>query len=285
MGRFLLIAGFIFSSWGLWAQSFEVSGLTESYKGSIGELIHAPLKFKNTSDKAVILIFRRIETQIGSSQKNYYCIDKNCFDQRSETYSVKIEPGETLENFSIGLEAGLTEGFSTVKYSVFNKSNPSEVSQFELNFIVEGRREKSNIYSSQFITLHDVYPNPVTSSARLDYTLHTEQLKAKIIVHNILGSPLSEYELPFHQNTLKLDADQLTTGIYFYTLYINNEGVVTRKLMVKNKLLSLADFGKYSVLDLPVLMLYLRAYAESNTCRCTCFSAFYCLFVQQIQEN
>jgi len=233
MRRFLLATGFYLVCWGLSAQNFEIAAPEDSYKGSIGELIQAPLIIKNTSDKAIILILKKVETQIGSSQKNFFCPDNNCLDQRTETCTVKIEPGETLANFSIGLEAGLTEGFSLVKYAVHNKSNPNEITLLELNFTVEGKREKNSIYASQFITIHDVYPNPVTTTARIDYDIHHERFKAKIIIHNILGSALSAYELLPGQNSVKIEAETLNTGIYFYTLYVNNEGVMTRKLMVK----------------------------------------------------
>jgi hypothetical protein len=215
------------------AQNFELSGLQDSYRGSIGDLIRAPLLLKNNSEKTITLIIRKVETQIGSTQKNYFCIDHNCLDQRTEDYIIKIEPGQTLQNFAIGLEAGLVEGFSAVKYVIYNKSNLTESRQFELNFIVEGKPEKSNIYSSRFITIHDVYPNPVIDRANIDYQLHNEEVKTKIVIHNILGNALTEYELPYSETKVKILADQLSAGIYFYTLYIDNEGVMTRKLIVK----------------------------------------------------
>src|SRR5688572_19298476 len=215
------------------AQNFELSGLQDSYRGSIGDLIRAPLQLKNNSEKPITLIIRKVETQIGSTQKNYFCIDNNCLDQRTEDYIVKVEPGQTVQNFAIGLEAGLVEGFSAVKYIVYNKSNLSENKQFELNFIVEGKPEKSNIYSSRFITIHDVYPNPVIDRANIDYQLHSEEVKTKIVIHNILGNALTEYELPFSETKVKILTEQFSAGIYFYTLYIDNEGVMTRKLIVK----------------------------------------------------
>jgi hypothetical protein len=215
------------------AQSFELSGLQDSYKGSIGEVIHAPLLLKNTTEKPIILILRKIETQIGGTQKNYFCIDNNCQDPKTEDYILKIEPGQTIQNFSIGLEAGLVEGSSEAKYTIINKSNPAENRQIELNFLVEGKPEKSNIYSSRYITIHDVYPNPVTDHANIDYQLHREDVKTKIVIHNLLGNALTEYDLPYTETRVKIMADQLSAGIYFYTLYVENEGVLTRKLIVK----------------------------------------------------
>jgi hypothetical protein len=224
---FILISGV------LKAQNFELSTLQDSYRGSIGDLIRAPLQLRNTSEKSITLVIRKVETQIGGTQKSYFCVDNNCLDQRMEDYILKLEPGQTLQNFSIGLEAGLVEGFSAVKYLVYNKSNPAESRQFELNFMVEGRAEKSNIYTSRHITIHDVYPNPVTDRANIDYQLHNDEVKTKIVIHNILGNALTEYELPYSETKVKILTDQFSAGIYFYTLYIDNEGVMTRKLIVK----------------------------------------------------
>ncbi len=229
----LLLIGCVFICGVLNAQNFEISDVQDSYKGSIGDIIRAPLWFKNNTDKPITLILRKAEAQIGSTQKNFYCIDNNCIDHRNEDVILRIEAGQTLQNFSIGLDAGLVEGFSAVKYSIYNKSNPSEISSVELNFIVEGRPEKSSIYTSRFITIHDVYPNPITDHANIDYQLHNDRVKTKIVIHNILGNALSEYELSYADSKIKILADQFSAGIYFYTLYIDNEGVMTRKIIVK----------------------------------------------------
>ena len=60
-----------------------------------------------------------------------------------------------------------------------------------------------------------------------------DQIKAKIVVHNILGNIVGEYSLPSFENFVRVKTDDLSAGIYFYTLYIDNEGVMTRKLIVR----------------------------------------------------
>lgn len=233
MKRLLLLVGYVFLCGSLSAQSFEVSGVQDAYKGVIGDHIRSPLRIKNKTDKTITLVIRRVDTQIGTTQKSLFCPDNNCLDLRIEEYLLKIEAGQSMQNFSIGLEAGLAEGFSVVRYTIFNKSNPTESSTIELNYVVEGKSEKSDIYSSKYITIHDVYPNPVIDFANIDYKLHTDEVKTKIVIHNILGNTLTEYELPYLETSIKIPAEQLGAGIYFYTLYIENEGVMTRKLIVK----------------------------------------------------
>jgi len=81
--------------------------------------------------------------------------------------------------------------------------------------------------------LKDVYPNPIIDNAFVDYQILNEEVKAKIVLHNILGNIIEEYPLISSENKLKIRADGLNAGIYFYTLYIDNDGVITRKLVVK----------------------------------------------------
>ena len=214
-------------------QGFEIISLQESYKGTIGEMIKAPIRFKNTSDKSITLIIRKVSDEIGSTQKNFLCVDANCLDQRADDHIIKVEVGQTLSTVQVALEAGLVSGLSSVKYVVYNKSSPSQSIEFEVNFAVEERAEKQSIYTSKYITLKDVYPNPVVDLALVDYKILNDNIKAKIIIHNILGNNQGEYELSSFENLLRIPADNLNAGIYFYTLYINNEGVLTRKLIVR----------------------------------------------------
>jgi hypothetical protein len=67
----------------------------------------------------------------------------------------------------------------------------------------------------------------------VDYNIINDDIEAKIIIHNILGNAIEEYDLPAAENKVKIRAESMNAGIYFYTLYLDNEGVVTRKLIVK----------------------------------------------------
>jgi hypothetical protein len=44
---------------------------------------------------------------------------------------------------------------------------------------------------------------------------------------------MGEYELPSFESQAKILTGNLNAGIYFYTLYIDGEAVMTRKLIVK----------------------------------------------------
>ena len=220
------------SSW-VFGQGFEITPLQDSYSGVIGETIKVPLRFKNTSDKPITLIVRKVDEQLGSTQKKYFCIDNNCLDSKIEDYVVKVEPGQVTSNLYIALEAGLNQNASSLKYIAYNKFNPGHALDIDLNFNVEEKLTKANIYNSRHITLYDVYPNPAVEHANVAYKLASDQVKAKILVHNIIGNVIGEYTLSAFDSTVRIKTEDLNAGIYFYTLYVDNEGVMTRNLIVK----------------------------------------------------
>lgn len=233
MVRLLFVVCLLVSGLGLRAQSFEMTTAEETIEGNIGETLKAPLSFKNVSEKSVIIVIRRVSQQIGTTQKNYFCLDNHCLDSKVEDYTLRLEPNQSITNLQIALEAGLAHGSSSVKYIAFNKSNPAETYEFDLNFAVTEREESQVIFSSTDITLKEIYPNPVKDVAYIEYNVLDDRVKAKIRIHNILGNSLDEYPLSPTENRVKIRVDALTAGIYFYTLYLDNEGVITRKLILK----------------------------------------------------
>ncbi len=233
MRKFLWSVLLTFLASGLAAQSFEISEVQDLYKGYIGETVKVPLHFTNTTDKPLTLVIKRVSASLGGTQKNYFCLDNECLDQGVEELLIRLEPQESMEDLTIGLDAGLADGISSVKYHVFNRQNTTEGLQVDLHFAVEERSEKADIFTHPQIILHDVYPNPVVDYAYVNYNVLNDEVEAKIIIHNILGNSLDEYSLPSSENRVKIRAESLNAGIYFYTLYLDNEGVVTRKLIVK----------------------------------------------------
>jgi hypothetical protein len=234
MKRFLLLAMFLIPA-SLFGQGFEVVASQEAYKGLIGETVKAPVRFKNITDKPITLIIRKLNAQIGSTQRSFYCLANDCFDSKVEDYILRIEPGQTLSSFQVALEAGLVSGVSTLKYLVFNRLSPNATIEFDINFIVEEKPDKQTIYTSKDVTIKDVYPNPIVENAYIDYKLLNDQAKAKIIVHDILGNNVGEYPLSASETLVRIKTEGLASGIYFYTLYINDTAVTTRKIMMRRE--------------------------------------------------
>lgn len=217
------------------AQNFVIVEQSGTYKGSIGEQIFAPVRIKNLSDKPIQIAVKRIGQVIGTSQQSFICRGEECYEPEVNqlTLAGRIAPGEVSSDFRSVLESGLAAGFSTVKYLIYDRDNPADAIEYEVAYTVEDGVEKKIIFDSNDVRINDVYPNPVSEFAIVDYNLLDETVKAKIVIHNVLGSIIGEYELAYLETRLKIKTDTFNPGVYFYTLYIDNDGVMTRKLVVR----------------------------------------------------
>jgi Secretion system C-terminal sorting domain len=227
----LVLVGF---GWGVGhSQSFELVDKQDSYQGGVGQTVSIPLKIKNTTDKPQFYIFRKVQDDLGSSRKGYFCLEKNCLDPDIEEFSKRLEPGETLQNLNFTVETGFMTGLHLVKFEIFPRGLPAQMIEHVVSLAIEDRPAKARVFTSREITIHDVYPNPVSDQAFIEYSIHGEMVKAKVVIHNILGKLLGDFELPQNETKVKLQTEDLPSGVYFYTLYLNNEGVLTRKLIVR----------------------------------------------------
>jgi Secretion system C-terminal sorting domain len=215
------------------AQTFDLVDRTESYTSGISETIRIPIKIKNTSDKAQFYIIRLVGNDLSGTQKGYFCLDKTCLDPGATEFSKKIEAGQTLEGLHFFLETGLVTGQYPIKFEIFARGNIQTMVEHHVNVQIEEKQLKSTVFQSKDITVHDVYPNPVFDQAYIDYKLQNEAIKAKLVVHNILGSSMVSNDMPPSESRVKISADDLSPGIYFYTVYLDNIGVLTRKLIVR----------------------------------------------------
>jgi hypothetical protein len=91
------------------------------------------------------------------------------------------------------------------------------------------------LFSDDKISISSVYPNPASAFASIDYHLGGEANSAKIILCNVLGSVVGEYTLVKDARKLNISTMDLTSGVYFYSLYVDGKTLVTRKLIIKHQ--------------------------------------------------
>jgi len=229
-GLTLLLVIIVLSGFG---QSFELMDHQENFQATYGETLKIPIKIRNNTTKAQFYIIRKLQSDLNTTQKGYFCFDKTCLESGIEEFSKKVEAGETLQNFYYVLESGLQSGVGSVKFQVFTKGSSTDAMDYAVNFSIQEKGPKQIIYKSKDITIQDVYPNPVQDLAYMDYRIHNESITAKVIIHNILGLVIGELELSPLEDRVKIHSDEFVSGIYFYTVYVNNNGVLTRKLIIR----------------------------------------------------
>lgn len=98
---------------------------------------------------------------------------------------------------------------------------------------VKGPEEQ--LYSSDRITVSNVYPNPASDFAEFDYTIHSSIQDARVIFYNVLGSPVAEYALDKSDRKLHINTRELPTGMYFYQLAVEGKKVATKKMLIRHQ--------------------------------------------------
>lgn len=214
-------------------QSFEWVDRQETIQAGLGQSVKIPIRIKNTSDKPQFFTVRKAYGDLGTNQKGYFCLGDECSDPSVDQFTRRLDSGETLSNLYFVVETGLIATSNSMRFEVFPRGNPALTEDHSFTLSVDEKPGKSFVFQSKEITIHDVYPNPVSDQAYIDYRISSEYLKAKVVIHNILGSPVGNYELPADETRIKIQADEFTSGVYFYTVYLNNVGVLTRKLVVR----------------------------------------------------
>jgi len=213
------------------AQNFELVDRQDSYSAGFNQLVKVQLKIKNNSDKAQFYTIKKTRSDLGETQKGYFCLDSKCLEPSVTEFSKKVEAGETI-NLNFTVESGMQTASNNLKFEISPKGSTTEMIEHSVSLNVDERGSKS-IYQSRDLTINDIYPNPVQDQAIIDYKIYNEAIKVKIVVHNILGRAMDEYDLPADDSRIKMNVDDFAPGVYFYTVYINSNGVVTRKIMVR----------------------------------------------------
>jgi hypothetical protein len=91
------------------------------------------------------------------------------------------------------------------------------------------------MYSSDRLTVSNIYPNPAHDVAEIDYVMNSNVGSASITLLSILGAPVAEYTLDRTERKVRLQTRDLPTGYYFYQLSVEGVKVATKKLLVKHQ--------------------------------------------------
>ena len=82
-------------------------------------------------------------------------------------------------------------------------------------------------------TFSAAYPNPAASHVSFDYEIPQEVTNAEILVINLLGAVVAQSPLEGKYGTSRIDVSNLSEGIYFATLKLDNYTAFTQKVLVQ----------------------------------------------------
>ncbi|WPP52475.1 T9SS type A sorting domain-containing protein [Catalinimonas niigatensis] len=232
--KFFLPLIFFLYALSAYSQGFTLLNSQEEYFVQTGELHKSPLSIRNNSTKPLRLAVRVLDTDQETEELlASICADESCLD-RSGLLEIKtLEPGELFEGLSFHLKTSFEEVQGNIRFLFFDTDNPSNAIERSFKFHVQGEFPSGIMYQRPDLKVSNAYPNPIANTATIDYSLGSANNNARIIILNILGNQVLEHELPSNESSIKIPTDQLTNGVYFYTLQLNGKNVATKKMVVR----------------------------------------------------
>lgn len=191
---------------------------------------HYLVSVKNNSSSTKTYGLRRTDIVLNSGADAYFCFAGTCYVPAVTTSpnNITLNPGQVDVPTQIYYDENVAEGYSEVKYEIFDVNNPTDVFTFTFKYN-SGFATSVKSYASLFSSVSDVYPNPSASKAQIVVNSVVNN-NATVSISNALGSVVStkSLELLAGKNTISLDSENLTSGIYFATILSNNSKVVKK---------------------------------------------------------
>lgn len=147
--------------------------------------------------------------------------------------STDIHKNKPINEFYRSLLVTRSTAKATPK-STTTETTPTAASEARVGVEQEIRSE-DRMFSNERLSVSNIYPNPASEFAQVDYQFTGQVNEAKLILLNVLGSPIAEYELERNDRKVHIATRDLATGYYFYQLSLDGKKVATKKLLVRHQ--------------------------------------------------
>lgn len=220
------------------AQSLVITGDT-MFSGDASAQIEHHLDVKNISGSSINVICQKTNMSLPADLPtwggSYYCFAGACYPTSATSPSNVAVLGSgqqiTYTNSDGDAHSGYYKpegvaGIATVKYCFYDENNPTDETCVTITY--DCSETTSINETTAFNEVGDFYPNPANEMVYFNFKGSSATLK----LIDILGNEVKSIILS-EEGVQKLDLTDMTKGIYFGNLLVNDEVVSIKKLIVK----------------------------------------------------
>jgi hypothetical protein len=189
---------------------------------------------KNITASTKYYKLRRFDDVLNSGSDAFFCIGgANCYTPATYTSptTMTLTPNQTLASQSLSLllelDEGTTSGYSSIRYQIYNINDVNDVFTFTLKY---NQTVSVKEVSSLFSSVSSIYPNPAVNKAHINIVSSESVDNVMLSIINSLGSIVStkSIDLSVGKNTISIDSENLSSGIYFATISSNKTKIVKK---------------------------------------------------------
>lgn len=200
--------------------------------------LSAHLKIVNQTDKALAVFMKKIIHYQVDSTSNYFCLNPKCWPNADSTnIADSIPAGATDSSFVTHYdhffvyEKPIPPGLTSITYFFYDNTTLDHPvnAQVTVNYLVSGVGIQNGF--SPDVTL---YPNPASGFTTFRYELLSLCKNANLSIRNMQGVEVSSFPLDLKSGRVIIPTGHLPSGIYLYTLHVDGNNILSRKLSVQN---------------------------------------------------
>lgn len=211
----------------------EVTNDTLIISGSAHEELKAPVFLHNGSSRHTQVWIKKVDENLIPGAAVSFCVDGHCYSHEELNIAQPLEilAGKRLSRqdlFGRYQPAGQT-GTSFVTYELFSDNGAFAPVRIVVKYAAEGNPSD---YNQQTFSLSLPSPNPAVSYTNFTYSLPGEVNQASLVVRDLTGRVVLEELVDVNDNRVRVNVSDLSNGIFLYSLVLDGQPVVTRKLIV-----------------------------------------------------
>jgi hypothetical protein len=196
------------------------------------------LSVKNISGSTLKVRCVRSETFIVTGSENNFCWGSGCYGTSVNVspllQSPDMAPG-AIDNSFVGDYTPIeNEGASTIQYCFYDNANPTDQACITVVYSASATAGIHDLSKTQG-SITNAYPNPASSVVSFKYEMNDYSQNGKIRIYDMLGKVVKEIGLNEKEGIVKMNVSELNEGIYFYTFFINDKTVSTKKMVINSK--------------------------------------------------
>lgn len=120
-------------------------------------------------------------------------------------------------------------------YAQPSSQKTAEPMNLERKLTEEAGTNDNFLFQSDRLVVSNLYPNPASEYADIDFQMNTSNQEVKIVIYNILGQEIKELVLDKDQRNARISLREFNSGMYMYQLMIDGRSIVTKKLIVRKQ--------------------------------------------------
>jgi hypothetical protein len=205
---------------------------TTLLSGPVDDPIHGMIKVHNHLPMDLNLIVFRQPAFIIDGSENWMWFGGTEYPATVDTTGVNtIGANATDESFKMYYDPDGNVGTSQIIYVFLDPANPSNYALWWIHFEASPSAISDDILAKT--TFSPAYPNPADNFVSFNYDIPAEVRRSEIMITNLLGAVVYEGTLSGLNGTERIDVSNLTGGIYFVTLKLDNEVALSQKILVQ----------------------------------------------------